>query len=282
MRTTFIIGLLALVPRLSHGQQGFTNKVEFGIWGGTASYVGDIRPAYKEQIKLVRPAFGVYNRLNFDRRWAIRTSLNYGTITSSDHYSTNVYEQMRNLSFTNTIMEAATQLEFNFKKYVMGSSRYDFTPYTFLGIGIFLHNPKAELDGKWYDLQPLGTEGQFYPSETGLTQYKLFQVAVPMGGGFKWSVNKHLTLGFEVGYRATYTDYLDDISGEYYSTEVLATGPNGAIVAALADRSSEVVSIPIGEEGRQRGDSRSTDAYVFTGISISYTFRRFVCPWPQF
>lgn len=281
IRLTALSLLCALLaPCLSSGQSGARNKVEFGFWGGSSHYLGDIRAAYKEQPKLVRPVLGAYYRHNFDTRWAWRLNFGTGWITSADSLSSNQHERLRNLSFRNRITEVSTDLEFNFFKYVLGHPRYNFTPYLFVGVGVFFHNPQAELNGEWFDLQPLGTEGQNFTGDSGLRPYKLYQVCVPFGGGLKWSMSNHLTIGLEVGYRATYTDYLDDISTQYYSIEVLETGPDGLNAAALADRSIELTTVPIGEEGRQRGDSRETDAYIFSGISISYTFRKFVCPFP--
>jgi hypothetical protein len=276
---SFLILLLGTSP--TYAQFSARNKVELGLWGGTAHYLGDIRAEYKEQPGLVRPAFGAYYRYSFDQRWAWRLSFGTGWIHSADSLSSNQHERLRNLSFRNRITEVITDLEFNFVRYVPGHPRHNFTPYLFVGVGVFFHNPQAELNGDWLDLQPLGTEGQNYTGDSGLKPYKLYQVCVPFGGGFKWSLGNHLALGFEVGYRSTYTDYLDDISAQYYSIEVLETGPNGANAGALADRSPEVTTVPIGDEGRQRGDSRETDAYIFTGISISYSFRKFVCPFPQ-
>lgn len=275
-----ILGMLCLHWPASGQVRGINNKVEFGIWGGASNYIGDIRAGYKEQLQLLKPAFGMYHRLNFDRRWAWRLAVGTGSITSADSLSSNQYERLRNLSFRSRIFEFSTDLEFNFQRYIMGDKRHNFTPYLFLGFAVFFHNPQAYYNGAWVDLQPLGTEGQNYFSDSGVRPYKLYQVAIPFGGGFKWSVNRHLTLGLEVGYRSTYTDYLDDVSTEYYSIEVLESGSNGATVAALADRSGEVTAVPIGIENRQRGDSRETDAYIFSGITISYTFRKFVCPFP--
>jgi hypothetical protein len=270
---------LVLMPAVVVGQRGTVSKVEFGLWAGASNYVGDIRASYKNQYKLFSPALGGYYRYNMDKRWAWRLTVGMGSIHSADSLSENVYEQTRNLSFRSRLLEASTQLDFNFKRYELGSRKHNFTPYMFIGFGVFLHNPQALLNGEWHDLQPLGTEGQNYTSDSGIRRYRLYQVAIPYGGGFKWSVSRHLTLGFEVGYRATFTDYLDDISSTYYSAEVLESGPNGSVAAALADRSPEVTTIPIGIEGQQRGNSRDNDAYMFSGITISYTFRRFVCPW---
>ena len=44
--------------------------------------------------------------------------------------------------------------------------------HAFAGIGVLYFNPKAELDGKTYALQPLQTEGK---------NYSRFQPVIPVG-----------------------------------------------------------------------------------------------------
>lgn len=273
--------LFSFLPVRFSGQSPVEQIWEFGVWGGSANYFGDITASSKNFYKITRPAFGIYNRINFNSRLALKTSANYGIVTASDEYSDIPFHQARNLSFETSILEGAIQLEFNFFNYILGHKRYKFTPYVFAGIAVFKFNPKAELNGQLYELQPLGTEGQQFPDYSGVKRYSLIQAAIPYGGGFKYSVSKNMTLGFEFGYRGTYTDYIDDVSGKFIDPAVLAAGNNGQIAVALADRSVEIVSEPIGVEGRQRGDSQQRDNYMFSGISISYTFTRLRCPWPS-
>ena len=60
------------------------------------------------------------------------------------------------------------------------------------------------------DLQPLGTEGEgFYKGEK---KYNLTQLAIPIGGGFKYAISNNVRIGIEVGFRKLFTDYLDDVS----------------------------------------------------------------------
>lgn len=274
---------LILLPLSLRAQLGaMSQKVEFGLWGGTAHYFGDLAPSLDNYYQLFQPAFGVFNRININPRIAVKTSINAGRIRGNDAWSPNVFQQSRNLSFRSLIIEAGTQLEFNFFKYILDSRSNRFTPYVFIGIAGFYHNPQAELNGEWYDLQPLGTEVQQFPDYSGRDPYSLFQVAIPYGGGFKFNVSKGFNVALEIGYRGTYTDYLDDVSTTYIDNGVIEAGQNGGVAAALADRSGEVVDEPIGIEGTQRGNSQNVDAYIFTGIQISYTFRSLRCPQPGF
>lgn len=259
-------------------QLPMSEKSEIGLWIGGAGFHGDIVPSLGNYHRTLRPAGGVYFRYNFDPRLAWKTSLNTGILYGHDEFADNPFHKARNLHFRNHIMELATQFEFNFFKFITNSNKNRFTPYLFIGASGFLHNPQAEYDDEWHDLQPLGTEGQQFPDYSGVKPYKLFQMAALVGGGFKFNIRKGFNLGLEVGYRSSYTDYLDDVSGTYVDAGVLASGQNGALAAALADRSAEIVGEPIGREGKQRGNSVNNDAFWFGGLQISYTIRSAKCP----
>jgi len=258
-----------------------TQKWEVGLWGGTSNYFGDIKVLPEYAYTIFRPAAGVFGRYNINPRIAINAGLNYGSIVGDDAYSPDDYERIRNLSFQSNIYEVSTALEFNFFPLIIGSYEYFFTPYMFIGISGFHFNPKAELDGRIYELQPLGTEGQNFSQFTGREPYNLFGLAIPLGGGIKYNFANNFTLGFKVGYRFTFTDYLDDISTTYADPSILTSGNGSNIVLSLADRSPEVYFEPIGSPGKQRGNSKNNDAYLFSGITFSYTFTSLKCPPPS-
>ncbi|MBU0764725.1 MAG: hypothetical protein KJ607_07820, partial [Bacteroidetes bacterium] len=44
-----------------------------------------------------------------------------------------------------------------------------------------------------------------------------YQLAIPVGVGFKYGINRRLALGLEYGYRKTFSDYIDGISHPPYS-----------------------------------------------------------------
>ncbi len=280
---TYIAGVL-IVFSLSFqaaAQRNVSQKWEIGLWAGGANYFGDIHPDILQAYKIFRQAGGLYARKILNPRLAVKLSGNYARIIGNDAWSKSAFEQARNLSFRSDIFEIASQFEFNFFPYILGDNKNNFSPYLFVGVSAFYHNPKAYLNGSWIALQPLGTEGQQFPDFYGRKPYKLFQVGIPFGGGFKYSVTSHLTLGLEFGYRFTFTDYLDDISTTYVDQQVLMSGANGTTAATLADRSVAAIGEPIGTEGKQRGDVKRRDAYMIHGISISYTFRSLLCPYPS-
>lgn len=282
MRVVFAFIYIFLFHFTSQAQDKlFTQKFSFGFWVGTAAYVGDITPSYPNMYQIQRPAAGIYNRINFNPRLALKTSINAGTLYGADEMSDNVYNQLRNLSFRTRIYDVTTQFEFNFFEYILNSEHDNFTPFAFIGISGFYFNPQALLNDEWINLQPLGTEGQQFPQYSGRDPYSRFSWSFTYGGGMKFSISRGFTMGIEVGYRETKTDYLDDISTTYVDNDVIAAGTNGANAAALADRSAQVAGEPIGLPGRERGNPETNDHYLFTGINMAFTIRNFQCPTPS-
>lgn len=266
------IALLILflsVSTISQAQRGW----EAGPWAGISYYFGDLNTSYN----LSKPQFaaGMVARYNFNNRLALKFSGNYGYILADDADSKNIYERARNLSFESPIIDASAQFEFNFLPYVHGSQDEYFTPYLFGGLSAFYFNPQAELNGEMHELRALGTEGQFKGEE-----YFSVQGALNLGIGLKLDINYEWSLNFELSIRQTFTDYLDDVSTVYPDESDLLRA-RGELAVQLSDRSITipgVVEEPLGEQGRQRGDSSTNDSYLFLGVGLVYYFGDLRCP----
>ncbi len=240
---------------------------ELGGWLGASNYFGDLNTNYR--LDRLHPAGGLLTRYNFNDRLAFRLGASYGRISAYDSDSKNVYEQRRNLSFRSDIIDGAMLLEFNFMPYMHGHREYFYTPYVFAGPAIFYFKPEAELDGTWYNLSEMGTEGQFRGEE-----YSTTQGALAYGLGFKLDFSYRWSMTVELSGRKLFTDYLDDVSGTYADWRDIRA-LRGDVAAALADRSVEPM---IGEPGRQRGNGKNNDMYAFLGVSLQYYFGEIRCP----
>ncbi|MCB0537775.1 MAG: DUF6089 family protein [Chitinophagales bacterium] len=247
---------------------------EVGGYMGVANYFGDLNS--NSSFNMVRPVGGVFLRNNFDTRWVLKSAIGFGQIAYDDKKSQNAFNRQRNLHFKSNILDLSVMLELNFLEFDKQKQNKWFSPYFTVGFAAFYYNPQAKYNGKWYYLQPLGTEGQNDPSYSGIKKYRLVNFAIPIGGGVKFSVNRNWNVGLLGELRVTFTDYLDDVSGVYPSPLSLPEGSQG-IAYALSDRSGEVGE-PIGKPGNQRGTSLKNDFYLFLGVSASYTFFRVKCP----
>jgi hypothetical protein len=198
----------------------------------------------------------------------------------SDIYNTqNETMRRRNLSFNTKVWELGLQGDFNFFRFMPGDPDFRFTPYVSIGLSVFNYDPYAYLNGEKYFLRPLGTEGQGADTTYHRQPYSSMALAIPFGVGVKYSINERINLGFEICYRFTNTDYLDDVSTTYVDPSVFPPNPDGTPSPALllSDRSYET-GPPIGVKGRQRGNSQNKDQFVTGMFYISFNLQSYRCP----
>lgn len=265
---------------------------EAGIAIGVSSFLGDL--AKKETAgntyfhdvaaAMHRPAGSIFYRHTFLNRVSVKGSLMFTQFRGDDRLAESMelrdsdwYRNYRNLHFKSFAMEFAITGEFNILKYAPGSMNRRWTPYVFAGIGLTYYNPKAEYNGEWVALQPLGTEGQGLPDYLGTEKYSLITPVIPLGLGFKYNINQYFTVGVEVGHRIAFTDYIDDVSGTYVNHTYFRSNldPEAAeMVIALSNRSVEIdperAYGSITEHGMPRGNAGGNDSYFVGQVSVSY------------
>ncbi len=270
MRKSFLVGALLLAGISGNGLRA--QAWELGGWLGTTFYFGDLNTNFS--LQRPGPALGVLVRRNFDTRVSLRAGINAGRMGFSDELSGNPFQQARNLSFASNFVEFSIGGDFNFLPYLHGDRKRFYTPYLTAGVGVFAFDPEAKYNDRWYRLRPLGTEGQAEGNE-----YATVQPNLNLGGGFKVDLNASWSLNLEVNYRFLFTDYLDDVSGNYADVATIAA-TRGAVAAALADRSLELDpdGTPIGQPGRQRGDGVQRDGFMTVGLALVYSFTTINCP----
>lgn len=264
-RTLCLLFLLsACWPILSYSQSR-----EMGVMVGVMGYKGDLDPAMYDT-RFIDPAIGILYRRSYSNHWAFTGSLNYGHVRAEDAKADDAWSQNRNLNFRSHIIDLSGQFEFNFFPYQTASPFSKMTPYLLCGFSIFHFNPKAEIDGDWVELQPLGTEGQGTES-SNKNLYSRTSAAFLFGGGFKFKIHRRFGVTIESGVRRTYTDYLDDVSSTY-ADPLAIRKEYGKTAEFLSDRS--INQATGGNIGRQRGDTQHRDWYVFTGVQITYTLSK--------
>ena len=239
--------------------QAKAQKWEFGVQAGAAGYQGDLNQ--RNPLKVSGSMAGLLLRYNFNGYLSLKASASKAQIEGADSTSKYVQQRGRNLSFYTPLNEFALVGEFNFFEYRPGSGYNSFTPFIYAGIAGISYNPQATYKNQTYDLRPLNTEGNN-------ALYNTSAFAIPFGAGVKYNIFGKLSLTADIGYRSAYTDYLDDVSGNYADRRVF-TDP---VALALSDRSGERTGIYTCAAGTQRGDGRKHDTYMFFSIGVSYTF----------
>ncbi len=232
--------------------------------------------------KTSKPSVSIYAAAIYKEWLAIRLEATLGTVHAYDSILQDFsgstkgrYE--RNLSFKSNIRDLQLAFELHplfFKHYDEDKAPF-LSPYIVGGIGVYSFNPQAKLNGRWYDLQPLRTEGQGFADYPDKKPYKLTQFNVPVGIGLRYEVNTNLFVRAEFLHRILFTDYLDDVSGTYINPEVFNKNlpPAQANIARqLSNRSVPMQNGYKPGANAQRGDPSDNDAFFTFQLKVGYTF----------
>ena len=284
-----ILILLVLVSTVSLAQRRMPlmkkNRSEIVVGVGATNFLGDLGGAngvgthiFRDiEFSTTRPDISVGYRYFFTPVFSARAGIYYGLVSGNDNLTGQPDREYRNLSFKSNIWELSAQAEGAFLTIYREGHRYDikrakgyknilFQGYAFVGAGAFHFNPKGYYRGKWYKLQELGTEGQGLPGEP--EKYKRVGFCIPIGAGFRYGLNRRMTIGLEYGIRKTFTDYIDDVSGVYYDKETIREY-NGDAAAYFADPSSGLLPSWTAT-GTDRGHPNYKDSYMFMFVTATY------------
>src|SRR4030095_6048028 len=269
------------------------NKVEVGIGLGPLFFLGDLggaagigRTFIKDvDYPLIKLSKGIFIGVA-PREWiGFRVAFNTGVLEGDDKEAPNkggdeVTRLERNLNFTTRIWEGYGAVEFYPSVFI---EQYEdlkgkFRPYGIIGVGVYHFNPKTQDNsGNWVELQPLHTEGQGFPEYPDRKVYKLTQMEIPMGFGFKYYLKENMFIGLEVLHRKLFTDYVDDVSTNYidpiYFDKYLSPA-DAALAKQLNYRGAySSVTRPSDAVGAQRGDPKENDAFFSTILRLGWRLR---------
>lgn len=241
-----------------------------GIQFGAASYHGDLCP-FPDCLN-ASYAVGVSIRRKITKQLSFRSQFNLFR-TRGDHADIG---DIRSLSYRSDNLSLSFDIMADLAPEKSYFGNYNpVIPYVWTGIGGMFFNPKTQYEDTWHELQPLSTEG---------VEYSRFALFIPVGIGARFHISERLTMSIEYKYHFNFTDYLDDVSGEYIEPVRLY-----GTARALADRTAEHGYRP--EEtldgqhwapGASRGNESSFDGVSMLLFSIEYELVRpsVECPSP--
>ena len=291
--------LSVMAPATGYSQyfwSQFTPHNEYIIGLGASQFLGDLGGSatvgthfLKDfNFSAIREAVELGYRYHFNPTLAAKTMVTTAMVSGNDKFSSEAYRHNRNLNFRSPIVELSGQFEYYFYRnsqighryhirHAHGFHRFYVDAYIFAGFGGFYFNPQGRyINGQWYNLRPLSTEGEGLPG--GPKKYSQFSYCVPVGIGAKYNLNREWSLGLEISDRIyTGSDYIDDTHGVYYDNAAIVAA-KGPIAGYFADPSlGEIKQFhPPDMTGFKRGDPTHNDTYMFTFLTISYQppFRR--------
>ncbi len=253
--------LLLLSPVISVAQQ----RINLTFNAGFSNYSGDMQEK-RFTLNQANLTVGAGIAYEIIPKIHLRGELQYGKVSADDKKGVRQLLRERNLNFRSPIIEGSFLVDYSFSDLKSGKN---FTPYVFAGVAIYKFNPYTfDSLGNKYRLRNLGTEGQGLPEYPDRHPYKLTQFAIPFGGGIRFRINDNTYLGYEIGLRALFTDYLDDVSTTYADPTALLRD-RGPKAVELAYRTREIKSDANYPIGGPRGGPEFKDWYYFSTIRLS-------------
>jgi hypothetical protein len=289
---TLFLGVALVLSEGAYAQK-FTKRKRYLSVGwsiGAVNYVGDLDPGQSfisPSLSKTGIHLGLFGGMyRWKPRVSFRGAISYNLIRGNDWESSAssgdaMFRKVRNLSFHNHILEVKADMMYDlFPNKGTYLKRPEYVPYAFIGLGFIYQNPYAYgTDDKIYNLRTMQNEGVLASP---------VQVVIPFGVGFRKKLNKEWDFAFEIGWRMTFTDYLDDVSGNYIANP---SNPK------FASRSSEQKvldfakqkGLPITADGKnlvghfdagdQRGTSSDNDWYIVTNFHLTKILKGGVrCP----
>ena len=256
----------------------------YGI--GVSNFLGELGGAdqvgtdYMKDLEFKTTRLALMAGLRFKQTQQIshKVSLTLGMVSGNDALTNEPIRKTRNLNFRSPIIEAGYNFEFYLRKEkrghhfklrgVKGIRSMGLYPYGFFGISGFFFSPQGKVDGSWEWLKGFNTEGQtLSPTRE---PYSRFQLAIPLGVGIKYAIDRRWLISLEYGLRKTFTDYIDDVSTTYYpNDQILTEYGTSAALAADPTEGTWIGSEPY----QQRGDPTDNDSYMFLIIGANYKLK---------
>ena len=183
-------------------------------------------------------AYGLLGRYNLSSKFAIKLAYSRGTLTGRD--SNYPDRAFRNFSTQTTINDIAGQIEYQPWSFPMSKLPHQFQPMLrpYIFVGLGMAFTNPVADMS--NMIVIKPEIAAGIEADLNTEYSKTTTIIPFGLGFKYRVAPMWTIGLEAGFRFTFSDYIDGIS--------------------------------------QAANPSKTDRYKFSGVVVSYRFKRSPTP----
>lgn len=253
--------------------------------------------------KATRYCISAFYRYNVNKWFAVRANLMYGMLKADDKNTDGVppgpdgptdswYRVRRNLNFETHMLEFQAMTEINLKKYIhdeASGSKDRWAPYIGGGLGFFWFNSYTRDGGGKIKLRPLGTEGQLIRNATNNypKPYKNFNFDLIAMVGIKYNVTEKFSMALEGWYHQTFTDYLDDVSGNYINPNDIAllspeaqslqnrandgNYPQNSFNFVEGQKNTTTGALIPNGVGQQRGDKKDNDQFLHIQLTFSFS-----------
>ncbi|MDB5273866.1 MAG: hypothetical protein JWO58_2233 [Chitinophagaceae bacterium] len=182
----------------------------FGLALQGSYFYGDVSGG----LRTTRPGFEFSVVQKITSHSSVGLSAGWIRLLGSDYLNASLYNStqqdnaVRNLHFRSDVVSLQGFYQYDlFPSYKDYIRRPLYNIFFKGGLGVFHFEPKTkDSTGAWINLRPLETEGK---------SYSAYSAMIPLSLGVRYKISYHFDFEVEFSYVYTFTDYLDDVSGDY-------------------------------------------------------------------
>jgi hypothetical protein len=191
----------------------FKKFIEFSIGTGGSMFTGTVSSPslFTNEVTFNNTILGSYH---FSKYLSTSIGFSYFTLGNIDYNSTNLEEISRGFHFSTKMLTISPVLHLKISESNLNSKKIIYTSYLGLGLDFIKFNPTSSYKGLIYDLQPLGTGGQFIDNTK--SPYNLSTYGLLFSYRFDLNFNKKYSTGILFSYHRTFSNYIDDVGNDLY------------------------------------------------------------------
>ncbi len=295
----FVLFLVVGLLGSARGQLNPNNfkYTSFGLALQGSYFYGDVSGG----LRTIRPGVEVSAIRKVSPRISLGLSAGWLELLGSDYLNNSLSnpvkqnKYIRNLHFKSSVTSLQGFVQYDvFPSHKDYMKRPIYNVYLKAGLGVFHFEPKTkDSTGTWIKLRPLETERK---------SYSPYSAMIPLSIGVRYKIAYHFDFEVECSYVYTFTDYLDDVSGDYPNADPEASNAyytyrstQSSDPQTKRDRDityieQELGFVPVQNgnvsyyqgygPGSMRGSRSGFDAYIVVSFRLIYIIprNRVYCP----
>jgi len=237
------------------------SRIEIGLLGGGTIFKGTISSPsiFNNEMNIlmgVNIGYTIYSNLSAS------LTIMSTKLSNSDLNSSNNEQISRGMSFITSILGISPAINFDFVDNRLYTKAKRFRPSVGVGLDFVSFNPTGTYKNKSFNLQPLGTGGQFIDSLK--KPYSTMALGYFVNFKLKYQINRFNSAGLFFTLHQSMSDYLDDVGPDEYPS--VAKLKNGKTDPEAAIYFSNPSSKPISQGQLRSSPNNARDSFINFGF----------------
>jgi len=192
----------------------FKSRLEAGVLTGGSIFLGTISKKGSLSGNDKNMLLGVHVNYILYSNISVGLSIESFKLSNADTKSNNNEQLARGMSFSTSMLSISPSINYDFVDNRLYSKAKKIKPSIGLGLDIVSFNPTGIYNGTKYNLQPLGTGGQY--SDSTKKPYSKLTFGYFLNFKVKYQINRFNSVGLHMSYHVSMSKYLDDVGPDAY------------------------------------------------------------------